>query len=284
MSTKNYFQMLLTSALWGSSFLLMKYALNELDPFQIAFYRIFIGMTFINILKIEKIKISKKDHGLISLVGFLWMSLPFYLFAESEQTITSSLAGLVNGSTPIFISLFAVLFFKQKISNIKKIYLTTGFAGIYILSFRFKAADVYLSKCLLLALLASISYGFAANFVQPLISTYGALVTLRMALRYASVFSFILFIVNSEFLMPTPGGSLIYMLILGIGGSGIAFLSFYSLIDDVGAIFGSITVYIIPIFSVIFGYIFLQETTTISQISGVSLIISSAYLFTKTVD
>jgi len=66
MSTKNYFQMLLTSALWGSSFLLMKYALNELDPFQIAFYRIFIGMTFINILKIEKIKISKKDHGLIS--------------------------------------------------------------------------------------------------------------------------------------------------------------------------------------------------------------------------
>jgi len=56
------------------------------------------------------------------------------------------------------------------------------------------------------------------------------------------------------------------------------------LIDDVGAIFGSITVYIIPIFSVIFGYIFLQETTTISQISGVSLIISSAYLFTKTVD
>jgi hypothetical protein len=65
-------------------------------------------------------------------------------------------------------------------------------------------------------------------------------------------FSFILFIVNSEFLMPTPGGSLIYMLILGIGGSGIAFLSFYSLIDDVGAIFGSITVYIIPIFSVIF--------------------------------
>ena len=58
MSTKNYFQMLLTSALWGSSFLLMKYALNELDPFQIAFYRIFIGMTFINILKIEKIKID----------------------------------------------------------------------------------------------------------------------------------------------------------------------------------------------------------------------------------
>jgi drug/metabolite transporter (DMT)-like permease len=74
------------------------------------------------------------------------------------------------------------------------------------------------------------------------------------------------------------------MLLLGIGGSGVAFLSFYKLIDDVGAIFGSITVYIIPIFSVLFGYIFLQEMTSLSQISGVSVIILSAYLFTKTSD
>lgn len=284
MSPKNYFQMLLTSALWGSSFLLMKYALVELDPFQIAFYRIFIGMTFINLLKIEHIPISKRDHVFTAIVGFLWMSLPFYLFAESEQTISSSLAGLVNGSTPIFISLFAVIFFKQKISNIKKIYLSTGFFGIYVLSFGFEVTNFNLSTGLLLALLASISYGFAANFVQPLIHSYGALVTLRMALRYASIFSFFLFIFNSEFLLPTPGGSLFHMLLLGVGGSGIAFLSFYSLIDDVGAIFGSITVYIIPIFSVIFGYIFLQETTTLSQISGVSVIIASAYLFTKTKD
>ena len=284
MSLKNYLQMLLTSSLWGSSFLLMKFALDELDPFQIAFYRIFIGMIFINLLRIERIKISKRDHFFTALVGMLWMSLPFYLFAESEQTITSSLAGLVNGSTPIFISLFAVLFFRQKISNIKKFYLFTGFVGIYILSFGFEPANFDLSKGLLLALLASVSYGFAANFVQPLIKTYGALVTLRMALRYGSLFSFILFSINSDFLLPTINGSLPYMLILGVGGSGIAFLSFYSLIDDVGAIFGSITVYIIPIFSVIFGYIFLEEMTSISQISGVSVIILSAYLFTQTTD
>ena len=74
------------------------------------------------------------------------------------------------------------------------------------------------------------------------------------------------------------------MLLLGVGGSGVAFLSFYKLIDDVGAIFGSITVYIIPIFSVLFGYIFLQEMTSLSQISGISEIILSAYLFTKTTD
>ena len=284
MLLKNYFQMLLTSSLWGSSFLLMKLALEELDPFQISFYRILIGMVFINLIRIKKVKISLRDHFYTALVGFLWMSLPFYLFAESEQTITSSLAGLVNGSTPIFISLFGVLFFRQKISNIKKVYLFTGFVGIYVLTFGFQTANLELSRGFALALFASVSYGFAANFVQPLIRTYGALGTLRIALRYAAFFSFILFSINSELLLPTINGSLPSMLLLGVGGSGVAFLSFYKLIDDVGAIFGSITVYIIPIFSVLFGYIFLQEMTSLSQISGISVIILSAYLFTKTTD
>ena len=284
MLLKNYLQILLTSSLWGSSFLLMKIALGELDPFQISFYRIFIGMIFINSLRIKKIKLTPTDHFYTAIVGMLWMSLPFYLFAESEKTITSSLAGLVNGSTPIFISMFAVIFFKQKISNTKKVYLFTGFIGIYILTFGFQTANLELSKGFTLALLASISYGFAANFVQPLIKSYGALNTLRMALRYASLFSFILFSFNSVYFLPTLTGSLPSILLLGIGGSGVAFLSFYKLIDDVGAIFGSITVYIIPIFSVIFGYIFLQETTSLSQISGITVIILSAYLFTKTND
>ena len=176
MLLKNYLQILLTSSLWGSSFLLMKFALDELDPFQISFYRIFIGMIFINSLRIEKKKLTYTDHFYTAIVGILWMSLPFYLFAESEKTITSSLAGLVNGSTPIFISMFAVLFFKQRISNIKKVYLFSGFVGIYIVGFQcFK--NLELNKGIVLALLASISYGLAANFVQPLIKTYGALNT-----------------------------------------------------------------------------------------------------------
>jgi drug/metabolite transporter (DMT)-like permease len=71
------------------------------------------------------------------------------------------------------------------------------------------------------------------------------------------------------------------MLLLGIGSSGIAFLSFYKLIDDVGAVAGSITVYIIPIFSVIFGYMFLNEYTSSIQMIGIFIVIISAYQFSK---
>ena len=281
MLVKNYLQMLLTSALWGSSFLLMKIALVELNPFQISFYRIFIGMVFMNLFITKIEKLNRKDHLNIALVGLLWMSLPFYLFAASEETISSSLAGLINGSTPIFISIVGVLFFSQKITNTQKFYLILGFAGIYVLSFGLNKININLEVGTYLALIASISYGFAANIVQPLIKKFGALNVLKIALRYGSIFSFILFSLNSNVLIPTVGESLFPILLLGIGSSGIAFFSFYKLIDDVGSIVGSITIYLVPIFSIFFGFIFLNEETSFIQIIGIGTIIFSAYMFSN---
>jgi drug/metabolite transporter (DMT)-like permease len=281
MKIVNYFQILLTSALWGSSFLMMKYALEELDPFQISFYRIFIGMVFINLLNIKKVNIPLSQHKYLALVGTLWMALPFFLFAKAEETISSSLAGLINGSTPIFISLIAYVVFKENISNIQKTYLVTGFLGIYLVSFGFNNALLDLNLGAFLALLASISYGFAANIVQPLIKKYGSLNTLKIALRYGALFSFIALLPNSSLVLPTVEIALFPMILLGIGSSGIAFLSFYKLIDDVGAVAGSITVYIIPIFSVVFGYIFLDEYTSNIQMIGIFVVIISAYQFSK---
>ena len=281
MKLVNYFQILLTSALWGSSFLMMKYALEELDPFQISFYRIFIGMVFINLLNIKKVNIPLSQHKYLALVGTLWMALPFFLFAKAEETISSSLAGLINGSTPIFISLIAYIVFKEKISNIQKTYLITGFLGIYLVSFGFNNFLLDLNLGAFLALLASISYGFAANIVQPLIKNYGSLNTLKIALRYGALFSLIALLPSSSLVLPTVEISLFPMLLLGIGSSGIAFLSFYKLIDDVGAVAGSITVYIIPIFSVIFGYIFLEEYTSTIQMVGIFIVIISAYQFSR---
>ena len=281
MQIKNYLQILLTSSLWGSSFLMMKYALEELDAYNISFYRILIGMIFINILNFKKTNFPIRKHFQLSLVGILWMSFPFYLFAKAEETITSSLAGLINGSTPIFISLIAVLIFKDTILKKQIIFLFTGFIGIYFVSFGFSNAFEDFNLGAMLALLASVSYGFAANIVQSLIKEYGSLQTLKIALRYATVISFILLNVNSSLSVPTYEISLFPMLMLGIGSSGIAFLSFYNLIDDVGAIAGSITVYIIPIFSMIFGYIFLNETTQLIQLVGIATVIMSAFQFSK---
>jgi len=273
--------MLLTSSLWGSSFLMMKYALEELDAFNIAFFRILIGMIFINLIDFKKTSFSLRQHFELSMVGLLWMSLPFYLYAKAEETITSSLAGLINGSTPIFISLVAVLVYKNKITKKQILYLITGFIGIYFVSFGFSNVFSELNLGAVLALLASVSYGFAANIVQPLIKEHGPLKALKIALRYATIISFVLLIINSGPTLPTYNISLFPMLLLGVGSSGIAFLSFYNLIDDVGAVAGSITVYFIPIFATIFGFIFLNETTEAIQLVGIFIVILSAFQFSR---
>ena len=282
MKLKNYFQLLLTSSLWGSSFLLMKYALIDLNPIQISSYRIFIGAIFINLIRKNHKKFTIRKHLNLALVGMLWMTLPFYLFAKAEETIQSNLAGLINGATPIFISLFGALFFAQKINKKQKTYLFYGFIGISLLSFRIETLNIDLNVGTFLALLASICYGFAANIVQPLIKEYGPINTLKMALRYASLFSFFLLIGNSNLSFPTIDNSLIPILLLGIGSTGIAFLSFYNLIDEVGTIIGSITVYIIPIFATLFGYIFLKELISFSQVLGIVIVIYSAFKFSRT--
>ena len=133
----------------------------------------------------------------------------------------------------------------------------------------------------MLALIASISYGFALNIVQPLIKDHGAIPTLKISLRYATLFSLIMLLPNSDIVLPSISDSLFPILLLGIGSSGIAFVSFYNLINDVGAVVGSITVYIIPIFSTIFGFVFLNEYTNNVQLVGILIVILSAYRFSK---
>ena len=87
MQIKNYLQILLTSSLWGSSFLMMKYALEELNAYNISFYRILIGMLFINLLNFKKSNFPICKHFQLALVGLLWMSFPFYLFAKAKKQL-----------------------------------------------------------------------------------------------------------------------------------------------------------------------------------------------------
>ena len=72
------------------------------------------------------------------------------------------------------------------------------------------------------------------------------------------------------------------MVILGIGGTGIAFLSYYKLLNNVGRISSSFVVYMIPIFSIFFGYQFLNEITNSIQFVGIGIILSSAFLYSRT--
>ena len=282
MQIKNLFLALVTSSIWGSSFLMIKYSLDELNPSDIALYRIFIGALFVNIFVRTKEKIDRADHIKFVIVSFFWMALPFYMFGIAEQTITSSLAGLINGSTPIFVAFIAVVFYRLRITNLQIIYIFSGFIGVGLITLSGGINELSFNIGSIFALIASISYGIAVNIVEPLIKKYESYIVLKIVMRYASLLSLILYGFNASFKLPTPQVSLIPMLILGIGGTGIAFLTYYKLLDNVGRISSSFIVYMIPIFSIFFGYQFLNEITYAIQFVGIGVILTSAFLYSRT--
>ena len=282
MNFKNFLLAFVTSSIWGSSFLMIKYSLEELNPSDIAIYRILIGALFINIFVRAKENIVKTDNIKIFIISFFWMALPFYMFGIAEQTITSSLAGLINGSTPIFVAFIAVVFYKLKVTKIQLLYIFTGFIGVGLISLSGGINDVSFEIGFLYALIASISYGIAVNMVEPLIQKYDSLIVIKMVIRYACLISLIMLGPTASFKLPTVEVSLIPMLILGIGGTGIAFLTYYKLLESVGRISSSFIVYMIPIFSIFFGYQFLNEITNSIQFIGIGVILCSAFLYSRT--
>jgi len=279
---KNLFLALVTSSIWGASFLMIKYSLDELNPSDIALYRILIGALFVNIFVRTKEKIDKADHIKFVIVSFFWMALPFYMFGIAEQTITSSLAGLINGSTPIFVAFIAVVFYRLRITNLQIIYIFSGFIGVGLITLSGEINELSFNIGAIFALIASISYGIAVNIVEPLIKKYESYIVLKIVMRYASLLSLILYGFTASFKLPTLQVSLIPMLILGIGGTGIAFLTYYKLLDNVGRISSSFIVYMIPIFSIFFGYQFLNEITYAIQFVGIGVILTSAFLYSRT--
>mgnify|MGYP005685756341 FL=1 len=282
MQIKNLFLALVTSSIWGSSFLMIKYSLDELNPSDIALYRILIGTLFVNIFVRTKEKIDKADHIKLVRVSFFWMALPFYMFGIAEKTITSSLAGLINGSTPIFVAFIAVVFYRLRITNLQIIYIFSGFIGVGLITLSGGINDLSFNIGSIFALIASISYGIAVNIVEPLIKKYESYIVLKIVMRYASLLSLILYGFTASFKLPTLQVSLIPMLILGIGGTGIAFLTYYKLLDNIGRISSSFIVYMIPIFSIFFGYQFLNEITYAIQFVGIGVILTSAFLYSRT--
>ena len=282
MNFKNFILALVTSSIWGSSFLMIKYSLEELNPSDIAIYRILIGALFINIFVRAKENIIKTDNVKIFIISFFWMALPFYMFGIAEQTITSSLAGLINGSTPIFVAFIAVIFYKLKVTKIQILYIFTGFIGVGLISLSEGISDLSFDIGFIYALIASISYGIAVNMVEPLIQKYDSLIVIKMVIRYALLISLIMLGPTASFKLPTVEASLIPMLILGIGSTGIAFLTYYKLLESVGRISSSFIVYMIPIFSIYFGYQFLNEITNSIQFVGMGVILSSAFLYSRT--
>jgi drug/metabolite transporter (DMT)-like permease len=270
----------LLAALWGASYLFIKIALGDLSVGWIVCARTGLGAAVLLSIAARRRALPALRGHLPALVVLALVQVvgPFLLITLGEEHIASSLAGILVSSAPIFTAILAVWVDQQERSHgWALVGILVGIVGVALLF----GVDLSGSSAALLGglmvLVASFGYAVGALWLKhrlrglPPVATAGstmaisALVTLPLALAT----------------MPAhlPGlGTMAALLVLGMGGTGIAFLLYYTLIADVGPARASIVAYIAPGFAVVYGVALRGERFGPGTALGLLLILAGSWL------
>lgn len=266
---------------WGSSFVFIDIGLEALAPATIALIRIVLGLGTLGCFRAARRPVERRDLTAIGLLGLLWMAVPFLLFPIAQQWIDSSLAGMINGSVPIFAGLIATVIARKAPPPKTIAGLLIGFAGLVVVAWPGVRDSDATALGVALVTLASLCYGIAINIAVPLQHKYGALPVLLRALVVAFAITILPGIVgatNSAFAWDSLGA----LIPIGCLGTGLAFVWMATLVGRVGAARGSVTIYFIPVVAIVLGAVFRDESIAIMSVVGTAFVVSGAYLTSRT--
>lgn len=284
---KLYSALLLLSAIWGTSFLFIKLLLTEISPIGLVFWRCLFGavtLLMIILLKREKISFSTIPFVPVFFVGLFNNALPFMLISYSELIITSSMASIINATTPICTVLIGFFFFSQKLDKGQWLGIITGFIGIVILT-DFHLTDLMNQNAAGIAGMmgAALCYGLGAQLSKRYLQRMSVTSISFSTLTTAAFITFILLLfTNPSELVFSYSSTVVFSLVgLGILGSGLAYLLYYFMVKEGGPEFASIVTYIVPGMAIMWGYVLLEEKVTEQMVFGLVFILAGIYLASR---
>jgi drug/metabolite transporter (DMT)-like permease len=264
----------------------MKKTSDDLTGWQIGAIRITAaGLVFLPFAIFHIRQVPLRKIPLIVASGMLGNLFPAFLFAIAiEKKVNSSLAGILNSLTPLFVIVIGILFFRMKVEGKKIAGVMVGFLGLLMLSLSQGPLNLSDLGYTLLILVATLMYGINVNIVAQYLQNIAPfkLATISMSLIalpaaclcwYEGVFELMQIDQNAL------NASLI-VAVLGITGTAIATVLFYSLIQRSGRIFASLVTYAIPVVTIFWGLIYGEEVTAI-QVGCLGLILAGVYLANK---
>lgn len=275
------------SVIWGSSFILMKIGLdNHISPYDIAAIRmVAAGLVLLPIAFRSFRKFPLNKLPLVFLSGVLGSLLPAFLFCYAEQGMDSSLAGMLNSLTPIFVIITGALFFARNTPANKIAGIIIAFSGSILLLL--SKGHIEASHGLLyplLIILATVMYGFNVNLVSKYLSHLPSLQIASVALTLNAMPALGVLFFTGFFSLPLQEPSILKgiaaAVVLGIGGTAIATILFYMLVKRAGAIFASMVTYGIPFVAIGWG-IFFGEEFGWTQVGCLLVILAGVYWANK---
>lgn len=266
--------------IWGSSFVLIAFGLDAFQPGLITLLRIAFGAAALSLVPAARARVHRSDWPRLVVLGLTWMAVPLLLFPVAQQWIDSSLAGMINGSMPLFSALVAALLLRRFPGTSQVTGLMVGFGGVVAISWPAVQGAGATARGAALVLVATALYGVSVNLAVPLQQRYGSLpVLLRVqAVAVAATLPFgIAAIPGSAF----AWGPLAAVVALGVFGTGLAFVAMATLAGRVGATRGSIAIYFLPVVAIAFGVAFRAERVEPIALVGTGLVLLGAYLASR---
>ena len=179
-------------------------------------------------------KVHREDFPRLVAVSVLWIAIPFTLFPLAVQHIASGVTGLINGALPIFAVAFGSIMLRRAPGRMQTLGLALGFVGIMAIALPSFSEGSSEAIGVLMALLAVVCYGIAVNIVAPLTQRYGSLPVMARVVGLAVIWTLpfgVASIPQSSFAWP----SFLAVAVLGVLGTGVAFVLMGQLIARVGA-------------------------------------------------
>lgn len=279
MKSDNIIVFVLLGALWGMSYVFMRFTVGHVEPIVIAESRLLIGALGIFAFALCKkywrsqLFISKKDLGRITMIACFNSVIPFALFSYSMQNLNAGFGAIVNSTSPIWTAIIASIWLKERLGYSRILGLVLGCLGIVFLMWGKAHFDVGgIGLPVLAGLGATLSYGIATNYIK----LYGAGIhPIGLAFSSLSIGSFLLAIPAYLYLPTQPLSALTWLSIfgLGIGSTAIAYVLYYRLIERAGPTVAITVTFIVPVFSILWGDIFLGEVPTLNMVLGGVIII-----------
>ena len=285
--TRNdYIVLFALGALWGSSFGAIKIALHGVTPLTVMSVRILLaGAALLLLIQVRK---TPFPRGIQNWIKIGWMALfgtliPFFLVPWGQLQIDSSLAAILMAVNPLFALTLGHFFSDHESFTLRQLLaMLVGFSGILLV---FGENAISSINGNIWAQLAVIGAGFCYTISGVIVS--------RVRGASADSVSASIFICSSVIVFPLwmileqpwslhfETESLLALTHLGLVSTGMAFLMRYYIILRAGAVFLSYVAFIIPMFGILFGILFLGETISVNTMGAVVLILSGVYLGRK---
>jgi len=282
MRLQDIFELVLLGAIWGASFLFMRSATPEFGAVSLVVLRTGIAALCLLplLLMSRKVHVVQKHWKAIFFVGMTNTAIPFCLFAYSTVLLGAGLASILNATAPMFGAIVAYLWLKQNLSTSAVIGLLVGFFGVVVISAMRTGVELSLAMLpILAALAATCLYGIAACFTKQYLSGVSTMAIATGSQIFATLVLVPLAVISWPETAPSYDAWL-QVIALGVVCTGLAYILYFRLIANVGAAKAISVAYLIPIFGVCWGVVFLDEIVTPMMVVGAVLILLGVSLTT----